>query len=113
MNVYGGKKNDKESKDPMVNKILALRDSLLLTHENKEEVGLACKGMYRCSKLADAKCLDGILKKLESMKNNGSSAASAKEKPKEKPKDKKKGGAEKKRAKSRSRSRSKSRSRSR
>lgn len=83
----------KVSKDPMVVKILALRDKLIKEGHDAEKVGMACKGMYKCSKLADASCLDKIHKALEAMKG-------------------KKGGR-KSRSRSRSRGRTKRRSRSR
>lgn len=98
MSGFLGGKNKKESNDPMVKKIIAMRDSLLKTHEDKEAVGMACKGMYKCSKLADQKCLDGIMKKLETLAA-GKSAS-------------KKGVAGGKRRRSRSKSKSRSRSRS-
>jgi len=69
------------------NKIVALRDELIAQGKDAEKVGLACKGMYKCDKLADDKCLDGILAKLDAIKKGG-------------------------RARSRSRSKSRSRSRS-
>jgi hypothetical protein len=76
MSYLGGK--GKESKDPMVKKILKLRDSLLESYDNKEDVHEACKGMYKCSKLADKECLEGILAKLEALKGKkgGSCCAS-------------------------------------
>jgi hypothetical protein len=71
-------------------KIIELRDKLLESvdptdTEKREAIGMACKGMYKCDKEVDEKCLDGILAKLTKLKT---------------------GGARKSRSKSRSRSRS-------
>lgn len=52
-------------------KIIELRDALIAKGLDVEKVGLACKGMYRCDKLADDKCLDGILAKLSKIKDGG------------------------------------------
>ena len=59
----------KESKDPLVNKIIALRDKLSTTEKKKEDANMACVGMYKCSKLADKPCLDKILGNLEKLAN--------------------------------------------
>jgi hypothetical protein len=87
------KRKKKESKDQKVIEILALRDDLKKDAAIAEAADMACKGMYKCSKLADDACLARIKKDLLALKN-------------EKPA-KKKGG----RARSRSRSRSKSKTR--
>lgn len=83
----------KSDRDPKVIEIKALRDSI----QDKEAANEACKGMYKCAKLADKACLESIIKKLTALK--------AKE-AKEKPAPQKSGG----RSRSRSRKRSKSRS---
>ena len=80
-------------------KIIDTRDTLIAKGLNAETVGKACKGMYRCDKLADDKCLDDILAKLTEI---GKLAKLT---------EIKKGGSSR-RAKSRSRARSRSRSRS-
>lgn len=85
----------KESKDPLVKKIINLRDALNSTPEEKEAANVACKGMYKCSKLADSSCLEAIISKLEKMHNAKTDKV------------KKTGGRSK--SKTRSRSRSKSR----
>lgn len=85
----------RKKKGPSTDKakqIIELRDSLLAKGLDAEKVGMACKGMYKCDKLADDKCLDKILANLSKIEKSG-------------------GGV--KRAKSRSRARSRSRSRSR
>lgn len=52
-------------------KIVELRDSLIAKGLDPEKVGLACKGMFRCDKLVDDKCLDEILAKLNKIKEGG------------------------------------------
>lgn len=74
-------------------KIIELRDALIAEGKDAETVGLACKGMYKCDKLADDKCLDGILAKLKAIKTGG--------------------GARRSRSKLKTRSRSRSRSKTR
>lgn len=82
--------------------IIALRDELIKSGMSAEVVGPECKGMYRCDKLADDKCLDGILAKLKKLQDSqGKSGKSTKAK---------EGGRAKARARSRSRSRSRSKS---
>ncbi len=88
-----GKKKKGPSSD-LAKKIVELRDSIIAKDEkNREAAGMACKGMYKCDKLADDKCLNGILKKLEAIKKGGGSRRS--------------------RSKTKSRTRSRSRSKSR
>ena len=90
-----GKKKKKGPTQEKAKKIIELRDKLLESvdpsdTEKREAIGQACKGMYRCDKDVDEKCLDGILAKLSKFKV---------------------GGARRARSKSRSRSRSRSKSR--
>lgn len=87
------RRKKKESKDQKVIEILAIRDELKKDASLAEPADMACKGMYKCSKLADDACLARIKKDLLALKG-------------EKPA-KKKGG----RARSRSKGRSKSKSR--
>ena len=79
-------------------KIIELRDKLIAEGKNAETVGLACKGMYKCDKTVDVKCLDGILAKLKGIKEGGAHRSRSKS-------------PSKARAKSRSRSRSRSKPR--
>ena len=61
----------KKKKGPSTAKgkeIISLRDSLIKEGKEAEKVGLACKGMYKCDKTEDTKCLDGILKNLDKIK---------------------------------------------
>jgi hypothetical protein len=51
--------------------IIVLRDKLIADGNDSEAVGAACKGMYKCDKLADKKCLDGIMEKLKAFKKGG------------------------------------------
>jgi hypothetical protein len=64
-------KSKKGPSSDKAKKILALRDQLIAKGLDAEKVGLACKGMYRCDKLADDKCLSGILAKLEAIQKKG------------------------------------------
>ncbi len=84
------RRNKKGPSTDKAKKIIELRDKLIAEGKDAEKVGLACKGMYKCDKLADDKCLDGILAKLDAVKKGGAS----------------------RRARSKGRSRSRSRSRS-
>jgi hypothetical protein len=86
------KRKKKVSKDAKVIEILAIRDELKQNPAIAEAADMACKGMYRCSKLVDEPCLTRIKKDLLALKG-------------EKPTKKKGGGR------ARSRSRSKSRTR--
>ncbi len=81
----------KADKDEKIIAIKKLRDSIA----DKEAAGQACKGMYKCHKTADKKCLDGIVSKLNKLKEKSG------------------GGYGKKRSSSKRRGRSRSRSRSR
>jgi hypothetical protein len=87
--------------------IVKLRDQLqaaMSKEEKKNEIGMMCKGMFKCSKDNDKKCLEGIENKLKLELENV--------KPKKAKKNSSKsveGGGNKR---SRSRSKSKSRSRS-
>jgi hypothetical protein len=51
--------------------IIVLRDELIAAGNDSEAVGAACKGMYKCDKLADKKCLDDIMEKLKAFKKGG------------------------------------------
>ena len=51
----------------MAKEIIALRDSLIAKGKDPEKVGLACKGMYKCDKLADKDCLTKILGNLKKL----------------------------------------------
>jgi hypothetical protein len=97
----GGRKDNKQH-HPIVNKITTLRDELKSATDDpakKEQIDLACKGLYRCEKDhhdedGRVKCLTPILKRVEAFDKSAP---------------KKKGG---RRSKSRSKPRSRSRSRS-
>lgn len=102
------KRKKKESNDPLVKEIISLRDSFGKSPEEKEAAGMACKGMYKCSKLADRPCLDRIinsLKQLHLSKGNGAANADAKPKPLKAAKAV--GGKKRSRSKSRGRAKSK------
>jgi len=92
----------KPPKTDKAKKALEMRDSMIEEGYNSEDVNMLCKGMFRCDKDDDEKCLDGILKKLQDYKK------------KNKPENKV-GGGVKRRSRSKSpkrKTRSKSRSRS-
>lgn len=70
-------KSPRKKKGPSTEKaksIISLRDSLIADGKDPEKVGMACKGMYKCDKEADEACLDGIMKKLETIKTGGGSS---------------------------------------
>ena len=92
------KRKKKVSKDKEVVAIIAMRDELKKNPDIAEKADMACKGMYRCSKTADADCLDRIKSDLSKLKSS--------DKP-EKAAAKKKGGRAKSRSRSKSRSKSK------
>ena len=84
----------KKKKGPSTDKakkIIELRDSLIAKGIDAEKIGMACKGMYKCDKTVDEKCLDKITVNLEKIQKAG-------------------GGSRRAKSKSRSRSHSKSRS---
>jgi hypothetical protein len=97
------KRKKKGPSNPKAVQIIELRDSLIAQGMDAEKVGMACKGMYRCDKLADEACLDGILEKLNAVKQGGGKRRRSKSR----------GSKPATKARSRSRSRSKSRSRKR
>lgn len=90
----------KGPKTKLAQDIIALRDKLIADGLDSEKVHMACKGMYKCDKLADEKCLKDIMAKLESVKKGGAERLNAIL------------GGRKPRSKSRGRSRSKKRSKS-
>lgn len=72
-------KKHKEKRGPKQEEakaIIALRDKLIEEGKDAEKVGLACKGMYKCDKLADKKCLDKIMSNLQAIKKGGSRSRS-------------------------------------
>jgi cell division septation protein DedD len=64
----------KESNDPLVKKIIKLRDSFT-SAQDKEAANMACIGMYRCSKTVDKPCLDRIIDNLEKISKGEKPAA--------------------------------------
>lgn len=88
---YLGAKED----HPKIKKILELRDKI-----GTEKAHEACIGMYKCGKLSDDKCLDGILAKLKALEDGkpAPKAAAAKKPAAKKPAAKKKVGGGKKKA---------------
>ncbi len=75
------KRKKKGPKQEKAKKIIELRDTILASidpsdTEKREAVGMACKGMYKCDKEVDEKCLDGILSKLTKLKSGGGKSRS-------------------------------------
>ncbi len=62
-------KKKKDPKEKLSKDIISLRDKLLAkaAEKDKESIHMACKGMYKCDKLADENCLKGIMGKLEKL----------------------------------------------
>lgn len=69
-------KKKKGPKSEKAQEIVKLRDSLISKGIDAEKVGLACKGMFKCDKLADAACLDKILSNLKAIEKKGGRARS-------------------------------------